>query len=554
MTKLISSSSYCFQLNQNLPVISITTVNPINFVSLKFSLSVNSLVIFLFSKYPFNFGYINNFCINLDTLGFAQVGENFDIDLSNYQGYYMLILIYPQGINLLNVRNCQIVPNLIMTFQNTLISPIRSETIINNYDSQLKSGFCPGYSLQSHNLGILCNNPNYVSIISLNDLNNQLAITTCQGFVYINSTTVGFVTPGTCVQFGTILSAEIVFIGDQNVRNFLNHNNIQYFLLPQTECQVTCKIIPCSSIYKIANLLTSPKKHSLISSKLWNEIVQDLYLTYNVFKYINYFTQFPYPQYIYPAIMKFYDFNKNFQPYPFISLLHAEKGMPLTVDEFNKLIDAILELANENTIQLQANLNKVHHDEIVSSSKFSNVIYDVNQFLTFNYNQYFLLDCYGTKFANLLNSISTFLTILISQPITDITIPSNTYIKNLLIYCNSQNIIINGSIVNFILNSNIRNIILQNYANINSFILNKNFGIIGAINNSNINILQINKNIGGIIISGNTNITTIQIQDNSGTIKIEDYAVVENLVCEKNSGTVNIASTAVVINNNCPSS
>ena len=75
------SSNYCIQLTQTISVISITTVNPINFKSLQFSLTINSLVIFLFSKYPFNFGYDHYFCINQDYFGFAQVGENFNVDL-----------------------------------------------------------------------------------------------------------------------------------------------------------------------------------------------------------------------------------------------------------------------------------------------------------------------------------------------------------------------------------------------------------------------------------------------------------------------------------------
>jgi len=560
------SSNYCIQLEQNFLAISIATVNPVNFSSLQFSLNVNSLVIFLFSKYPFSFGYQNHFCINQDYFGFAQAGENFNVDLSNYQGYYMLILIKPQGIDFTDIGKCQIVPNLTMTFQNTTISPVESETINSNYDSKYETGFCSGVNIESVSLGILCNNPNYVSIIQLNNLGNQLVIITCQGFVYENNITVKFVAPTTCFSFGAYIPACLEFIGNQQVIDFLNSNNILYSIISQSECKTvppiqhkitstqTCKPIPCLSVYQFGKLLTPPTKHSLISSKLWNEIVQDLYLTYSVFRYINYLSQISYPQNIYPVIMEFYNFNKNFQPYEFVSLLHAEKGKPLTAEEFNKLIDTIIELANENTIQLQANLNKVQHNEVVRASQFANIVYDVNQFLTFNHNQYFLLDCLGTKFVNLLSSISTFLNVLISQPSTDITIPSNAYIKNLLMYCNSHNIVINGSVGKLVLNSNLGTIQLQNFASINSFILNSNSGVIEIEDYTNIETLQINQNSGTVIVRGNANITTLQIQNNSGVIEIEDYAVVENLVCEKNSGTVNIASTAVVINNNCPSS
>ena len=77
----------------------------------------------------------------------------------------------------------------------------------------------------------------------------------------------------------------------------------------------------CQSVYKIANLLSPPTKYSLISSSLWNEIVQDLYLTYSVFKYINYLSQYPYPEYIQPAIDEFLNFPYQFTPYS-LSLIH----------------------------------------------------------------------------------------------------------------------------------------------------------------------------------------------------------------------------------------
>jgi len=545
------SSTYCVQLTQNLTVVTITTVNPINFSSLQFSLSVNSLVVFLFSKYPFNFGYANQFCINQDAFGFAQVGQNFNIDLSNYLNYYMLILIYPQGINLTNYGSCQIVSNFTMTFQNTTISPITSETVNNNYDGQQETGFCPGVDIQSHSFGILCNNSNYVSAISLNSLNNQLMIMTCQGFVYENDTTVEFVTPVTCGQFGGILSAEIVFSANQQVIEFLNSNSISYSIVLPSECKIVCKPILCKSIYQFGKILFSPTKHSLISSKLWNEIVQDLYLAYSVFKYINYLMQYPYPQNIYPTILDFYNFYENFEPYPFTPLLHAQKGIPLTANEFNKLLDAIIKLANENNISLQHQLRHVQHDQIVKASQFSNIVYNVNQFLTFNHNQYFLLSCTGKEFSNLLSSISTFLNVLISELTTTITIPTNTYIKNLLIYCNNQIINIYGSIDKFILNNNKGIIYLQDFSSINSFILNINLGSISVENESNISNLQINQNPGIIIVENNASINTLQIQNNNGIINIQDNAIVENLICTQNTGTVTISSSAIVINNQC---
>jgi len=545
------SSTYCVQLTQNILVGTMTTANPINFTSLQFSLSVNSLVIFLFSKYPFNLGYANNFCVNQDEFGFSEVGQTFNIDLSNYQNYYMLMLIYPQGISFYNLASCATVPNFTMTFQNTTISPITSETVNSNYDEQKETGFCAGFDVQSDTLETTCNNSNYVPAISLNNLNNQLMTLTCQTFIYQNNTTIEFAIPSNCSLFGAYLTAEIVFGANYQVIDFLNSNSISYSIVSPSECKIVCRQIPCKSFFRILKLLSPPLKYSIISSKLWNEIVQDLYLAYSVYKYINYLMLYPYLQNIYPAILDFYNFYENFEPYPFTSLLKAQKGIPLTVNDFNKLINAIVKLANENNISLQKQLNKVQHDQVVKASQFSNIVYNVNQFLTFNYNQYFLLSCTGNEFNNLLNSISTFLTVLISQPVITITIPTNTYIKNLLIYCNTQTINIYGTINKFLLNNNQGNIYLQDFSSINSFILNTNPGLIEIENESNINNLQINQNPGTIIVQNNATVNTLQIENNTGEIEIEDNAIVENLICSENTGTVNISSTATVINNQC---
>ena len=549
------SSTYCVQLTQDLYVVAITTANPINFTSLQFSLSVNSLAIFLFSKYPFNFGYDHAFCVNQDEFGFAQVGTAFNIDLSLYQNYYMLILIYPEGINLTSVGSCDIVPNLTMTFQNTTISPIESETIINNFDGQFETDFCACYQGQSHTIGTTCSNSNYVSAISLNNLNNQLVIITCQAFYPTSNTTVEFVTPTTCPYFGAYLTAEITFIGNQQVIDFLNSNNISYSITSSTSCQPTSKLLPCvlscKSVYQISKLLSPPTKYSIISSKLWNEIVEDLYLAYSVYKYINYLIQFPYPEYIYSAINEFYNFYQNFQPYPFTPLLYAKKGIPLTANDFNKLINAIIELANENNIKLQKRLSYVQHDQIVKASQFADIVYDVNQFLTFNYNQYFLLSCDGKKFNDLLNSTSTFLTVLIDNPTINILVPANVYIKNLLIYSNNLAPSIFGSIDKFLVGFNFGPIIFYNNAFVNTFIVIYNDLSIKVYDSSSIDKFLVIQNSGTIEIDNNAFINTLEVRNNYGEIDINDNAIVVNLICKQNAGYVSISSTAVVLNNQC---
>jgi len=310
----------------------------------------------------------------------------------------------------------------------------------------------------------------------------------------------------------------------------------------------------CKSIYQIANLLAPPSKYSVISSKLWNEIVQDLYLTYNVFEYINYLTQYQYLRIIPSIINIFYNSDQFFKPYEFTSILYAKKGISLTVDDFNKLIDAIIELANKNNIKLQKRLSHVQHDQIVKSEQFSDIVYDINQFITFNYNQYFLLDCNGYKFSNLLNSIKTFLTVLINELKTSITVLTNTYIKNFLINNNNQTINIFGSIDKFLINKNYEIITIDDNASINILKVGVNTLIITINNNAYINTLHVEVNFGSIIINNNSNINTLRINDNADTIQINDNVTIKNFICGINTGNVIISPNAKIINNQCTKS
>jgi len=368
---------------------------------------------------------------------------------------------------------------------------------------------------------------------------------------------------------------------------------------------------PCQSVYQIANLLSPPTKYSLISSSLWNEIVQDLYLTYSVFKYINYLSQYPYPEYIQPAIDEFLNFPYQFTPYQFTPLLIAEKGIPLTANDFNKLIDAIIELANENNIQLKTQLSHVQRDQVVKSSHFSNVIYAINQLLTFDYNTYFLLSCSGYEFSNLLSKQNTFLNVLIGILNTAITISDNTYVKNLLIY-NSQDFVdIFGSIGTIVMETDNSGIFLYNYGSVETININQEERGIFLYDNSYINSINIGTDNGGIYLhnytyinsvkigtesigvfldnysvvytlnigtenggvflfrhaSANTitiqtenagvfldndiYINTLYVENNVGGIYLKGNAVIENLICKQNSGGVYVSGNAKIINNQC---
>jgi len=368
---------------------------------------------------------------------------------------------------------------------------------------------------------------------------------------------------------------------------------------------------PCQSVYKIANLLSPPTKYSLISSSLWNEIVNDLYLTYSVFKYINYLSQYPYPEYIQPAIDEFLNFPYQFTPYQFTPLLVAQKGIPLTANDFNKLIDAIIELANEFDINLKTQLSHVQHDQIVKSSQFSNIIYAMNQLLTFNYNTYFLLSCSGYEFSNLLSKQNTFLNVLIGILNTAITISDNTYVKNLLIYNSNRSINIYGSIGTIVMETDNGGIFLYNYGSVETININQEKRGIFLNDNSYINSINIGTDNGGIYLNNyayinsvnigtegvgvyfnnysvlytlnigtdnggvylnnyassntitiqtenagvylndNTYVNTLYVVNNVAGIYLSGNAIIENLICKQNSGGVHISGNAKIINNQC---
>jgi len=579
------SSNYCIQLGNGYSEFIMTTTKPVNFPSLQFSLSVNSLAIFLFSKYPFNYNTNGNLYVNFDEFGFAQVGTSFNIDLTNYQGYYMLIIIIPSS------------QSFTMTFENTTISPVQSETITTNSCPEQYENFCTCYYKQKITVNISNSNQNYVPIISLDNLNNQLLMLPCSIFVYQNSTTVGFETQVTCSNYGTIVQSYIMFNANQQVIDFLNNTVISYKILSVETCQLATNIVPCflpcKSVYLIRKLLIPPQPYSLISSKLWNEIISDLYLAYSVFKYINYLSKFPYMQNIYRAISDFYNFYENFQPYVFKPLIKARKGLPLTTDYFNSLIDAIIHLANMANIQLQKGLSHVQPDQIVKSIQFDNIVYDVNQLLTFNYYQYFLFSCDGYLFYYYLYYLTTFLNVLIANLDYGITIPNNVYIKNLLIYNIRQPIDIFGTIDKFIvvqnnwsitidnnsfvnvlkINNNNNELLINDNVNVNIiqiennnsiietnfndlitiFEIENNNGVIALHGNTQIQYFYVNQNFGTISVNDNVDIGTLIVEYNNGDIQINGYNVIENLICKQNSGSITIASTVTVINNYCTS-
>ena len=332
---------------------------------------------------------------------------------------------------------------------------------------------------------------------------------------------------------------------------------------PVTVSRIPQPSFPCKAVYKIANLLSPVTKYSLISSSLWNEIVQDLYLTYNVFKYINYLSQYPYPEYIQSAIDEFLNFPYQFTPYSFTPLLIAQKGIPLTADEFNKLIDAIIELANEFDINLKTQLSHVQHDQIVKSSQFSNVIYAINQLLTFNFNTYFLLSCSGYEFSNLLSKQNTFLNVLIGILNTAITISDNTYVKNLLIY-NSQDFVdIFGSIGTIVMETDDSGIFLYNYGSVetininqeergfflydNSYINSINIGTdnggINLFNHAYINSVNIGTEGIGVYLSNNSVIYTLNIGTDNGGVYLDNYTSVNTI-------TIQTENAGVYLNNN----
>jgi hypothetical protein len=575
------SSNSCIQLEDYIYTIAMTTIDTVNFTSLQFSLSVNSLVIFLFSNYPFNLGYANYFCVNPDEFGFAQVGQNFNIDLSNYQNYYMLILIIPQGISLCNYTGCDIISNFTITFQNTTISKIESETVIANCGSERKTGFCSGCNTQCQAIGTTCSNSNYVPAISLNSLNNQLITLTCQAFIYENNTTVGFVTPFRCYNFGAYLTASIHFIANQQVIDFLNSNGIPYNNISPSFCQTnstsststststTTSLFPCRSIYEFGKLLTPPSKYSIISSQMWNDIRNDLFLAYSIYKYINNYINGlnfenikSYFDYIYKSI-------DIVEPYHFSNIIQASYGLPLKYSDINNLILAIQKLSYKNSIDLIKKIEPVTQGQVVKTETFKQIIDNVNYIITFANNNYFMFDCYGEKFASL-NQPFTILNVFIPYFTKSVSLYGTSYVKNLFILQLQQSISLNNnSSINYMVLQNneggiylydysyIRNLEIQNnnnelYLSGNSYIdvtyIANNNNVIISEENSKIKNLIFNVNNGTIEIENGSTIYTFLIEQNYGELYVENYVKVENLDFDLNEGDIYVGYDSYVEN------
>ncbi|CAG38851.1 hypothetical protein [Sulfolobus islandicus rudivirus 1 variant XX] len=305
----------------------------------------------------------------------------------------------------------------------------------------------------------------------------------------------------------------------------------------------------CYPITSFGNLLNKIAKQSLISSQVWNEIVQDLYTAYSVYKYINTTLQY---QLFYGNIYTLYDlFNNldlyilNAKPYPFTPLIQARPGLPLTVNYMNNLINAITKVANENNIALAKPLNFVQSNEIVTSRKINDIIYAINQFLTFDYNTYFLLDCNGSLFNNLINSKSAFLNVLIDNPSQNIS-TNNIYIKNLIInYLNTfLNFYGSSAIDNLLVGKTYTNFGINTYDNsyIQKIIMYQLYGLIETYNNSYIQKIIVNELNGAIETNDNSYIDTIIVNQLNNAINAFDNSYIKTVIINQFNGSMYILS------------
>ena len=285
----------------------------------------------------------------------------------------------------------------------------------------------------------------------------------------------------------------------------------------------------------IKDFPTIPLPRSLISSKLWNEIREDIYISFyvlnkllttltdaNIYNYMN-FIKDPY------LILL------NAQPYDFTYIYPAFKGERLTAEMFNNLVNGIVKLANTFNIQLPFPLEKVIPNEVVRVEHFYWLILNLDYVLSFAGNTLFV---YFASYSP-------------TQPVI-IPVIKDRAIVNLVVENLNSGLAITGSsyVKNLVVYPMIYSTQLTEFINGCQVAIDVTYGSIEISGSSYVK----NAVIGGanvVYISGNSLVKNITVSHTNLTINLSGNAIVENLTCEGSDVKVNISDNAIVINNNC---
>ncbi|CAQ58468.1 hypothetical protein N617_gp27 [Stygiolobus rod-shaped virus] len=471
-------------------------------IKLVFSQSVNISVVL--SKYPFNFGYGGNFCINQDSQIYYYSGQTieFDVDLSQY---YMLVAVDVSSYTLTECLT-YVSPNgqplELIIYVNGVQQTTKQSTVTmkSNYGETTETGYCSGINLQSITPSNQCSN-NVVSQLYLEPSGILVAIITCNGAI-----------------------SPTVFQYTVNCRN------------------------------SFGQFLSAPTPDSKIPSTLWNEIRQDLAYAYNIFKALNQLTKnlniindIYSTSFIYLAgnyISSFCETLYNPSFYNLIPISQAYTGELLYASDFNTLVKFLRQVSKIANINLPYKVNVVLPNQVVDYQSFFNIVQNINYLVSFANNNLFKYSNLGYNAENI-GPGETILNLVISFLSLNLNIYKNSYIKNFVIM--NTNLYLNPSIT-LHRNVSIKNLYLNGLSNApNAGTITLQLNNNAYIENALIGNTQLQLNL-----NGNAVIQNLYLTDVSATINLQPQAIIQNLYCSNSSVTINLYSQYQIFNNQCP--
>ncbi len=277
-------------------------------------------------------------------------------------------------------------------------------------------------------------------------------------------------------------------------------------------CSNVTSSAPCS-LPKFLNLpiLTAPSPKSIISSKLWNSIVDNVYSAYNsLLKIRSMLPTINYLNVIYNGL-QLYDILYLPSPYAFTSLIKAQKGLPLTADDFNKLISALEQVYNQLNQPLPYPVSPEFPDSVVRSETFSKIVNDLNALRQTALRSVLLTSTFGEELSNLPQNFA-------GQNVFVCSVSSSTY--------------------------------LSGFITIENFIIGQIPTLLALNGNISVSKLIIQNLSGTLTLNDTANVNDISVGTISGSLNILDFASVQNLFVDNilSDGEIVLAGNAYVQN------
>ncbi len=307
------------------------------------------------------------------------------------------------------------------------------------------------------------------------------------------------------------------------------------FTVPPSVESLSKTVSGYCSLSKFLNLpiLKAPATRSVISSSLWNSIVENLYSAYGSLTRVLSALSNANQGNLLSEIYTFYDAFTSPTPYEFTPLLHAKKGIPLTAKDFDALVNALEEVYTILNQSPPYSVSPAFGDAIVKSETFGKIVYDVNFLRRDALQSVLLLSAIGNNLNSLPSNFAG-QNVFVCSLSTPVILSGFITIENLFLYLVLKTLTITGntSISKLIVQDVYGQILLQDTVNIQNMAIGEVYGTVSITDFSSVQNLVIDEipSEGKLILGENAYVQNLTVNTcKSGSIVLQDYAYVGSL-------------------------